>query len=652
MKIKRLLFILILLTVFNVFYTNFLQAQVTIGLGEDPEKGTLLQLKEKGNVTDSTRNSYRGLGLPRVVLSDKEQLYPMFLSDPENPSSGSNAEYQTDKASLDKKHTGMIVYNLVEDVDKDLCKGLNQWNGKEWSCFESRKGQAIFTIPNCATDIKVFGEYSNGVGLTSANFITINVTVTRPGAYSITATATDPADDNEYFFIISGEFLSTGTFSLVIPGMGTPKDFQVDEFTVSINGVRLNGDNPACTFTISVADSSIRPNYSLRCNTTKAFGVLKLNTELDPSNYIEVYLDVPVSSYGATYDIKTDVVDGIYYKASGILSASMATQPIKLMGYGKPTSTGNKTMIITTNSESDAATCKAFVVVALTPKTILSLGTYSDVYGYCFGGSSSSVLGYSQSAKLVKTAANFGLLESSIVKVDGVLVNNGAIGNYMPTAAQLKTALDLMPSVVILGVYYIPDAASCQHFVDYLAKGGVLLAFLEFDGAELINRTIFGNQSITSTTINAGGAVYSLPYNNDEILNGSFGDIRGKQWGEDATPTRAFSNIPAGSVIAYSTGDDKTQSTTTNTDKLTMFRHTSLNYLYCGDGGFNSGFADFIYRLAYPFRVDESNNNKPIPRATYGRGTTYDVYNSVLTANAIAWGLRKAQEREDASKLP
>lgn len=650
---KNYVFIFAILIGF--FYTSYLGAQVTIGLGEEPEKGALLQIKERENISDSTRNAYRGLGLPRVILSDKNQLYPMFLLDPDNPlSTSANNDYNNaaKKEVEDKKHTGLIVYNLVEDVENGLCKGLNQWNGREWTCFETRKGQSIFTIADCSNDIKVYGGYSNGESLSSSNFLTINVTVTKAGAYSITATATDPANDNEYFFITSGEFLSTGTFSLVIPGMGTPKDPQVDQFTVSINGVRENGSNPACTFSITVADSSIRPNYTLRCNTTKAFGVLKLNTELDPTNYIEVYLDVPVASYGATYDIKTDVVDGVYYKASGILSASMVLQPIKLMGFGTPTSTGKKTVTISTNSESNSATCKAFIDVALTPKKILTLGTYSGVYGYAFSGSPSNGLGLSQSAKLIKTAANFGLLENSIVKVENIIVNDDNIGDYTPTAAQLKTELDAMPAVVILGVYYTPDDASCQHFVDYLAKGGVLLAFLEFGGSELINQTIFGNKSITSTTINAGGAVYALPYNNDEILNGPFGDIRGKQWGEDATATRAFSNIPAGSIISYSTGDDMTQTATANTDKLTMFRHTSLNYLYCGDGGFNSGYSDFIYRYAYPFRVDESNNNKPIPRAVYGRGTTYNVYNSVLTANAIAWGLKKAQEREDETKQP
>lgn len=401
-RFKNLIGFVILLSFFSPLT---LTSQVTIGLGEVAVDGTLLQLKEKENVTDSTKNAYRGLGLPRVALSDKYKLYPMFLTNPEDTASGSNPVYLANKTSLDMSHTGLIVYNLVEDVNKNLCKGINHWNGKEWNCFETKKGQSVFTIEDCSNDIKAYGEYSNGTTLTSGNFLTIKVNVTKVGAYSITATATDPANDNNYFFITSGEFLSTGIFSLVIPGMGTPKDDQTDEFTISLNGIRKNGGDLPCTFTITVTDSSIRPNYTLRCNTTKAYGVLKLNTELDPTNYIEVYLDVPIASYGASYDIKTDIVDGVYYKASGILSSSMATQPIKLMGFGTPSSTGRKTLTISTNSESNVATCKAFVDVALTPKKILSLGTYSESYGYSFGGSPTNSLGLSSISKISKNCS-------------------------------------------------------------------------------------------------------------------------------------------------------------------------------------------------------------------------------------------------------
>ena len=98
-----------------------LNAQVTIGLVETPVKGSLLQLKDVDGVTDGGMNAHGGLALPRVVLSDKNQLFPMFLNDPDNPASGPNAEYAANKAVLDKTHTGLIVYNITEDDSNDLC---------------------------------------------------------------------------------------------------------------------------------------------------------------------------------------------------------------------------------------------------------------------------------------------------------------------------------------------------------------------------------------------------------------------------------------------------------------------------------------------------------------------------------------------------
>lgn len=621
-------------------------AQVTVGSNEPPAKYATLQIRDRAVVAGESQDTITaingGMLLPRVNLTRRYQLLP-FVS----ASDTTSADYKNIQKPA---HTGLIVYNINKVVDEDLFIGINQWDGEKWNGLQERLGNAIAKVTNCDS-LNFMGTYENKVALNSGNYMTIPLRVTKTGAYTITAI---PDPDNGYFFTISGVFYSTGYYYITIPGAGIPKNYTPSSGLGSQGDkmvILFNNNDVGCEKYLKIKDSSIRPKYTLRCNTTVTHGVYKLNTELGIDNYIDVYLDVDPSSYGAAFEIKTDAVDGIYFKASGILSSS--SQAIKLMGFGKPTSTGKKTMTISTNSESDVATCLTFVDVALTPKTILTLGTYSAIYGYSFAGSPTNSLGLSQSAKLVKTSANFGISENSIVKVESITVNSGVVGDYNPSAATLKPVLEAMPDIVILGVYYVPDATACQYFIDYLAKGGVLLAFLEFDGAERINQTIFANKAITSTTINNGGAVYSLPYNNDEILNGPFGDIRGKQWGEDATPTRAFSNIPSGSVIAYSTGDDMTQSATANTDKLTMFRHTSLNYLYCGDGGFNSGYADFTYRLAYPFHVNESANNKPIPRSAYGRAAPYyDVYNSVLTANAIAWGLKKAQEREDTEKNP
>lgn len=152
-------------TTFLVFIMLFLplstlQAQVSIGSGEEPISGSILQLKEKDAVTDASSNAHRGLALPRVTLSEKKALYPMFLADPDDPASGPNTAYSgaANKEALDKAHTGLIVYNLTENDDKELCLGLNQWDGEQWNCFQSKMGNAKFDAVNCS-DIEINGVY-------------------------------------------------------------------------------------------------------------------------------------------------------------------------------------------------------------------------------------------------------------------------------------------------------------------------------------------------------------------------------------------------------------------------------------------------------------------------------------------------------------
>ena len=88
---KILLFSVLLFT----FY-GFVSAQVTIGMGEAPTEGSLLQLKEN-SVADDGPNSTKGLGFPRVSLTHKGDHRPMFPSG----------------TSLEQKliHTGLVVYN-------------------------------------------------------------------------------------------------------------------------------------------------------------------------------------------------------------------------------------------------------------------------------------------------------------------------------------------------------------------------------------------------------------------------------------------------------------------------------------------------------------------------------------------------------------
>ncbi len=138
MKLKanktKLLPALILLVV-SIFALP-VQAQVTIGEGETPVSGALLQLKDKTGINDDSANATKGLSFPRVNLSQKDKLYPMF-EDTTTPQT-SNAEYLADPDGINKKHTGLMVYNMytsdgsVTDENLVFHEGFYYWDGAKW----------------------------------------------------------------------------------------------------------------------------------------------------------------------------------------------------------------------------------------------------------------------------------------------------------------------------------------------------------------------------------------------------------------------------------------------------------------------------------------------------------------------------------------
>jgi hypothetical protein len=99
-----------------------IHAQVTIGSVVEPLPGSLLDVKENSNDSDNTT---KGIMLPRVRLSDLNNLYPMFGS-----SGSPTSEYASKKSELDRKHTGLIVYNTNESGN--LKKGVYCWDGTKW----------------------------------------------------------------------------------------------------------------------------------------------------------------------------------------------------------------------------------------------------------------------------------------------------------------------------------------------------------------------------------------------------------------------------------------------------------------------------------------------------------------------------------------
>lgn len=119
-KLKTLLILIVLL-----LPISYSKAQVTIGSGIKPIDGALLDLKEK-DTSGGEWNSTKGLGLPRVKITDRKSLKDV-IADYESLS-------DTEKNELSQSHTGLVVYNM-EPISIDRCQtssaGVMVWMGND-----------------------------------------------------------------------------------------------------------------------------------------------------------------------------------------------------------------------------------------------------------------------------------------------------------------------------------------------------------------------------------------------------------------------------------------------------------------------------------------------------------------------------------------
>lgn len=140
MKIQK---ILMALSFILLVSNSISMAQVTIGSGESPASGTLLQLKNISGISADAPNATKGLGLPRVALTSKTDLFPMFLSD--NAYMNNTGGKKDDE---DQKHIGLVVYNIANGLCNPLSIGVNVWNGTNWILLSKGAKKNALYAPN------------------------------------------------------------------------------------------------------------------------------------------------------------------------------------------------------------------------------------------------------------------------------------------------------------------------------------------------------------------------------------------------------------------------------------------------------------------------------------------------------------------------
>ena len=346
------------------------------------------------------------------------------------------------------------------------------------------------------------------------------------------------------------------------------------------------------------------------------------------------------------YEISTAEIDGFGFYGTGAFPSTYDTvgdtlfYRVTLQGTGNPTTPGYKNFTLSANNMRRQP-CHFKVLVGYREKKILTYSSYQGTYGYATESGSSRLM--------MESAHNFGLRPTSIVPIEGfenthLPRTSGTIINGSHPLIATLTGPD-KPDIVILGYNFFtgPSANTLKNFVD---QGGVIIFLDDNAGNNDANanintyRLLFGNGLLQSRAAAGAGTLYSFVNTdtNDPIMNGPFGNLIGKRWGEDASITQAISGTLVNTVI-YSQ----------HTNGVTICRHNATGVFFVGDGGFISSPSNIAtlgklqhYSItSYPFAVT-SATYKPAPRDGYNN-TGQQVYNSQLFANVIYWAIDYAE---------
>ncbi|HEV7780103.1 MAG TPA: hypothetical protein VGO58_02500, partial [Chitinophagaceae bacterium] len=195
------------------------------------------------------------------------------------------------------------------------------------------QGVAVFTLagsPGACATATVVGYYASGTALSSANKVSVQVNVTRIGAYAVST-----ATVNGYKFSATGTFTTTGVQTLTLTATGTPVAAQTDAFTAGTGGCSFNVVvvTPApAVYTLNGAPAA--------CTGATIAGTYIAGTALTAANTATIKANV--TSLG-TYTLSTNTIGGMTFSKTGVFNTT-GLQDVILVGTGTPTTGGANTL--------------------------------------------------------------------------------------------------------------------------------------------------------------------------------------------------------------------------------------------------------------------------------------------------------------------
>jgi hypothetical protein len=569
--------------------TQLVKAQVGINT-EDPNPLTVLDVKNIVNEQGDTIP--KGIMIPRMSEAERDKI-----------------DVNSDKS----RANSLLVYNIDED-----CYNYYSRTDSAWQSVCGQMGEADFDV-DCST-VVVEGSYIEGRELTASELLKITVTVTKKGTYSIVGTTT-----NGYYFTDSGTFLSPGTYTIYAQGKGTPAQAQTDTVSLSGNGKAVDcSSNP-----ILVNVQASVAVYEVNCGTISLSGDSYVKgTALTNQKII---LNIQVSAVGS-YFITGKSDYGVMFKAQGVF-ATTGTNTVELTGQGTPTVNKDIPVTIETNSLSGNTTCSTVLPVVLQAMTYGIIGNLEWSWDA------------SARTDALANKDNFG--PNGKVKIEN-FTKKWNTANVSTAANNLNNGNT--PDIVL---YFAYGAKANSEVVTALAKyvnnGGVLIygvADDQVDATNLLLKDIFNVQTAVNQyeEVNSIGddndyLINQLP--NDPIINGPFGYLGGKYWGEDNTTENSviLTELPPNSVQVC-TAYNAFGHTDVDPEYSIVWYNEKKNFFYFGD---STGAANNSSNLSYPAYYKSGVPQKKLyGNYAVGGSKPQYVYDAALELNAVAWAIKKA----------
>lgn len=188
-------------------------------------------------------------------------------------------------------------------------------------CGDLEESDIAITKPDCSS-AKVIGIYKDGTPLSDANYLMVTVQVIQAGSFSIQADS-----QKGFFFQKTGSFPSTGTYTVKLDALGTPKE--AGTFNITLN---INGEDTDCQIPVTVAVADVKFDYI--AGTAKVDDLIKGES----SEGKTLTVDINVINAG-TFNFSTASAYGIQFTLNN-QTLSVGRHTIVLQATGVPTVSG------------------------------------------------------------------------------------------------------------------------------------------------------------------------------------------------------------------------------------------------------------------------------------------------------------------------